>query len=104
MTATPCTHCRADFWWSDRWAWRGALAAAPAGALIAILYALLVLRLPPADALLAYGLGALVASGIGCLLAGTLGAAGAGLQHSRRCGGASEPAQDPAREELSTAA
>ena len=64
----PCT------WWSDRWAWRGAIGAAPFGALTAILYALIVLRLAPTAALLAFLLGAALAGGIACLLAGSLGA------------------------------
>lgn len=70
-------------WWSDRWAWRGAIASAPAGALAAILHALAVVRAGWADALLAYGLGAMVAAGIGCLLGGPLGAAGQALRDSR---------------------
>ncbi|MFP5220217.1 MAG: hypothetical protein ACLGIG_10885 [Actinomycetes bacterium] len=60
-------------WWDDRWAWRGALAAAPLGALAAILHALLVERTSFGEALVLYAVGALVASGIGCLVAGPLG-------------------------------
>lgn len=70
-------------WWSDKWAWRGAIAAAPLGALLAIVYALVVLRLAPTEALLAYLLGAAVASGIGCVLAGPLGAAVETLRYQR---------------------
>lgn len=64
------TGCR---WWDDRWAWRGALAAAPFGALAAVLHALLVLRTSFGEALVLYAIGALVAAGVGCLLAGPLG-------------------------------
>lgn len=71
--------------WDDRTAWRGAIAAAPVGALAAILHALLVLRLPPVDALVHYLIGAMVASGIGCLLAGILG----GALNARRTGASS---------------
>jgi hypothetical protein len=60
-------------WWDDRWAWRGAIAAAPLGALAGILNALLVERTGFAEALFAYGLWAAVAAGIGCLLLGPLG-------------------------------
>lgn len=70
-------------WWSDRWAWRGTLAAAPLGALGAIVYSLVVLRLPPVPALLAYGLGAALAAGVGCLLAGPLGGAAVALRRRR---------------------
>lgn len=84
MTEQECGHRTADFVWNDRWAWRGALAFAPLGALLAILYALLVLRLTPVDSLWAYLLGAAVASGIGCLLGGTLGGVANGARH-RRC-------------------
>lgn len=79
-TADPAAPNR---WWSDKWAWRGAIAAAPLGALVAILYALAVLRLAPAEALLAYLLGAAVASGIGCVLAGPLGASIETLRYRR---------------------
>jgi hypothetical protein len=65
---------RTSTWWSDRWAWRGAFALAPLGALGAILHALLVERASVGDALLAYALGAMVAAGIGCVLGGPLGA------------------------------
>lgn len=71
-------------WWSDRWAWRGTLAAAPLGALAAIVYSLVVLRLPPVTALLAYGLGAALAAGIGCLLAGPLGGTAVALRRRHR--------------------
>jgi len=86
MTASPSTSsppapCP---WWSDRWAWRGALAAGPLGALVAILYALIVLRMSPTESLLAYLLGAAVASGIGCLLLGPLGASVETIRHRRR--------------------
>ena len=74
----PCT------WWSDRWAWRGALGAAPMGALVAILYALVVLRTSPTDALMAYALGAGLAGGVGCLLLGPLGASIETVRHGRR--------------------
>jgi ABC-type uncharacterized transport system permease subunit len=67
-------------WWSDTWAWRGALAAAPLGALAAILHALVVLRAGWSESLTAYGVGALLAAGVGCLLGGPLGAAGRGLR------------------------
>jgi hypothetical protein len=60
-------------WWSDRWAWRGALGAAPLGALVAILHALLVQRAPFDEALVAYLIGAMVAAGIGCVVLGPLG-------------------------------
>lgn len=73
-------------WWSDRWAWRGALAAAPLGALAAILHALLVLRTGWAEALVLYLIGALVAAGIGCLLGGPLGGAAQALKDSRSAG------------------
>lgn len=71
-------------WWSDTWAWRGAIAAAPLGALVAILHALVVLRAAPAEALVAYVVGGLTAAGVGCLLAGPLGAAGLALRDRRR--------------------
>lgn len=74
----PCT------WWSDRWAWRGALGAAPLGALAAILYALIVLRMEATDALLAYLLGAALASGVGCLLLGSLGGSVETIRHRLR--------------------
>ena len=74
-------------WWDDRWAWRGAFAAAPFGALAAILVALGVFRASYGDALLAYLLGAAVAAGVGCLLGGPLG----GALHARR----SRPARQP---------
>lgn len=85
MTATDPT-CRhsGPSWWSDRWAWRGALAAAPIGALLAILHALVAERGGVEQALVAYVVGALAAAGIGCLLGGALGAVGTGLRH-RRC-------------------
>ncbi|HWH27700.1 MAG TPA: hypothetical protein VNU26_01855 [Mycobacteriales bacterium] len=60
-------------WWDDRWAWRGALAAAPFGALAVVLHALLVLRTSFGEALVLYAVGALAASGVGCLVAGPLG-------------------------------
>ncbi|HVM29133.1 MAG TPA: hypothetical protein VM433_15855 [Mycobacteriales bacterium] len=72
-------------WWSDRWAWRGALAAAPLGALGAILYALATVGFEPGSALLAYLLGAAVAAGIGCLLGGPVGVVVDGVR-SRRAG------------------
>lgn len=71
-------------WWNDRWAWRGTFAAAPLGALAAILHALVVLRVGFGDALVAYGVGALAAAGIGCLLGGPLGAAGCALRERLR--------------------
>jgi hypothetical protein len=71
-------------WWNDRWAWRGAFAFAPLGALAAILHALVVLRVGFGEALTAYGVGALVAAGIGCLLGGPLGAAGCALRERLR--------------------
>jgi ABC-type uncharacterized transport system permease subunit len=97
MTTTDpsCRHAGTS-WWNDRWAWRGALAAAPLGALLAILHALVVLRTGVEQALGAYVVGALVAAGIGCLLGGPLGAVGTGLRH-RRCIARDEPAptRDP---------
>jgi hypothetical protein len=85
----PCT------WWSDRWAWRGALGAAPLGALVAILYALVVLRTSPTDALMAYALGAAMAGGVGCLLLGPLGASIETVRHRRRQrAAAADPADD----------
>lgn len=95
MTDQRCEHTTADLWWNDRWAWRGALACAPLGALFAILYALAVLRLGVVDALWAYLLGAAVASGIGCLLGGLLGGAANGWRH-RRCDDADAAAADDA--------
>lgn len=86
----PCT------WWSDRWAWRGALGAAPLGALAAILYALIVLRMAPTEALLAYLLGAALASGVGCLLLGSLGASVETVRHRLRT--RSDAADDTAHE------
>ena len=83
-TEPTCPHRTAPSWWNDRWAWRGALAAAPLGALVAILHALTVLRVGVEAALVAYVVGAMAAAGIGCLLAGALGAAWTGLKH-RRC-------------------
>lgn len=80
--STP--HRPASRWWNDRWAWRGALAAGPLGALAAILHALIVLRAGPPEALIAYAVGGLVAAGIGALLAGPLGAAGTAFRH-RHC-------------------
>ena len=100
MTAThstsgpsaPCT------WWSDRWAWRGALGAAPFGALAAILYALIVLRTPPVEALMAYALGAALASGVGCLLLGSLGGSVETIRHRlrTRADAADDDAHEPA--------
>jgi hypothetical protein len=77
---------RRTAWWSDRWAWRGALAAAPLGALAAILHALLVLRTGWEEALVLYAIGAMVAAGIGCLLGGPLGGAVQSLRDSRSAG------------------
>lgn len=70
-------------WWSDRWAWRGALVAAPAGALAAILHALLVQRLGVEESLVAYAAGAMAAAGIGCLVGGALGGANAAVRKRR---------------------
>jgi hypothetical protein len=70
-------------WWNDRWAWRGALAAGPAGALAAILHALAVERAPLEQALVAYLVGAMVAAGLGCLLLGPLGGSVATYRHRR---------------------
>jgi hypothetical protein len=82
MDAIARIHARAGSapWWSDRWAWRGALAAAPLGALAAILHALVERPTDWVAALLAYLVGAMVAAGIGCLLGGPLGAAGVALR------------------------
>jgi hypothetical protein len=71
-------------WWSDRWAWRAAIAAAPAGALVAIVHALLVLRASVSEALVAYVVGAMLASGIACVLAGPLGGAVTAARLRRR--------------------
>lgn len=92
MTEQDCGHRTTDFVWDDRCAWRGALALAPVGALLAILYALLLLRMTPVESLWAYLLGAAVASGIGCVLGGTLGGVATAVRH-RRC--AEQPAADP---------
>jgi hypothetical protein len=81
--------------WSDRWAWRGALAAAPLGALAAILHALLVLRTGWAEALVLYVIGALTAAGIGCLLGGPLG--GAAEARRRRSAQVALPEAPPAQ-------
>lgn len=94
MTEQDCGHRTTDFVWNDRWAWRGALSFAPLGALAAILYALLVLRLTPVGSLWAYLLGAAVASGIGCLLGGTLGGFANGVRH-HGCGKERAAAADP---------
>ena len=76
-------HVPSPAWWSDRWAWRGALVAGPLAALGTILYALLVVRASPVDALVAYAIGGAVGAGIGCLLAGPLGGAVTGFRSSR---------------------
>lgn len=81
-------------WWDDRWAWRGALVAAPAGALAAILHALLVLRASFGEALVLYVVGALVASGIGCLVAGPLGGTACAVRQWRASRRAPEPYPD----------
>ena len=60
-------------WWSERWAVRGGLVAAPLGALAAIVVALVVLRYGPVPALLAYLLGGLVSGAVGYLLGGLVG-------------------------------
>lgn len=80
-------------WWSDRWAWRGALAAAPAGALAAILHALIMQRLGVEESLVAYAVGAMAAAGIGCLIGGALGGAHAAVRARR-----SRPPRGPDRE------
>jgi hypothetical protein len=71
-------------WWSDRWAWRGAVAAAPLGALAALLFALVELRAAVSVVLLSYALGAAVAAGAGCLLGGPIGAAVEASRRDRR--------------------
>lgn len=86
MTSTrkhPLDRLATATWWSDRWAWRGALAAAPAGALAAILHALLVQRTGVEEALVAYAVGAMAAAGIGCLIGGVLGGANAAVRKRR---------------------
>lgn len=95
MSATDVLSPPPASWWSDRWAWRGAVAAAPFGALLLIVHALLVLRAPFDQALLAYGVGALLAAGLGFLLMGPLGGA---IEASRRRRPPVDDLPDPADE------
>ena len=86
-------------WWSDRWAWRGALIGAPLGALAALLQALVALGFAPVPVLIAYAIGAVAGSGVGCLLGGPLGAVADGWRQ-RHATASDEPADDAASDEL----